>query len=79
MTPCHICGREVAMRFKVNRAHNGGKARMRHRCPHGQWCEAGDRLNGLHANNPRIGGCPECWKRVHRLEAERRAARAEAK
>jgi hypothetical protein len=49
---CHCCGREIARRNV-----GGGKALHRHKCPHGHWCVAGDRLDGHHANQPR---CREC-------------------
>ena len=64
--PCHCCGKLAAMRFKVNREHGGGKARVAHKCPHGKPCVAGDPLNGLHANRPlpaSLGGCPACNER----------------
>jgi hypothetical protein len=60
--PCQCCGRPVAMRKLINRIYGGGKARVRHKCPHGRWCVAGT-IIGQHANVPmptRLGGCPEC-------------------
>ena len=50
--PCGCCKRVVAFRNIAGR-----KARVRHKCPHGQWCITGDRLIGHHANQPR---CLEC-------------------
>ena len=35
-----------------------GKRRYRHKCPHGRWCQHGDRLHGAHANhNTRCRDC----------------------
>ena len=43
--PCGACHRVVAYRHKVQAfGRGGGKGRVRHKCPHGQWCVAGSRF-----------------------------------
>lgn len=60
---CGVCGRNGARR----RGGRTGKAMFPHCCPHGRPCVAGDRLLGLHANNPGLSGtryyCADCWHR----------------
>ena len=29
-------------------------------------------MNGMHANNPRVYGCKECWKRIHEMDERAR-------
>lgn len=59
---CSFCGRTVAARFRTQTV--GGKARVRHLCPHGHPCLSGHNVQGKQGNNP--GGfahqlkCPEC-------------------
>ena len=50
--------------------NGGGKLRFRHKCPHGKWCEHGDKLNGKHANyNSFCGQCKaELLKRRHEAD-----------
>lgn len=58
---CGVCGRA-----DVRKMPRCGKRTYRHLCPHGVPCVSGDRLLGIHANNPPIAGkyrCDECWKR----------------
>jgi len=50
---CHCCGRVIAMRFAVG----NNKAHARHKCPHGEWCISGHRLEGKHANAPKCNKC----------------------
>ena len=40
---CHLCGRTVAPRFKLN----GPKFRLPHKCPHGEDCPAGSMNNNM--------------------------------
>lgn len=51
--PCHCCKRVVAWPAQAGRY----KRRVRHKCPHGQWCLAGDRLLGTASNWPRCLTC----------------------
>jgi hypothetical protein len=45
---CNACGRMVAVRFGVQgHGTHAGKARARHKCPHGQWCIAGRLSHGF--------------------------------
>ncbi len=55
--PCGACHRVVAYRTAVQRMTGGGKHRVRHKCPHGQWCQAGHRFARLGWNWPT---CPDC-------------------
>lgn len=50
--PCGHCGKAVAMPS----GSTSGKARVRHKCPHGRWCDRGNPL--LHLNNH--PGCKQC-------------------
>ena len=53
-----LCGRRPAYRFR--RADGSprvsGKMRVRHKCPHGEWCVRGER-EGDNWNEPK---CSEC-------------------
>ena len=53
--PCHCCGRVL----KRDIRKKTGRAMYRHKCPHGEWCIAGNGLVNVHANTPR---CRECRK-----------------
>ena len=43
---------------KAKKVPRDGKLRYRHKCPHGKWCDHGDRLHGRHANHNHA--CREC-------------------
>lgn len=59
-TPCGACGRRVAGRTRTQRINGrGGKHRVRHKCPHGEWCVAGHRLANQGWNWP---DCSECYR-----------------
>lgn len=67
--PCIACGRVVAAKDAPGlrtRAWGVGKARVRHKCPHGTWCIAGRITHGF--NGPT---CRECAR-------DQRAAREAA-
>ncbi len=69
-TPCTGCGRHVAGRTRAQRIQGrGGKHRVRHLCPHGEWCVSGHPLANQGWNDP---DCPECLKarRAERGESE---------
>lgn len=55
--PC-LCGRRPAYRYRRpdGSARISGKMRVRHKCPHGNWCVRGER-EGDNWNDPK---CPEC-------------------
>lgn len=60
--PCLGCGRDVA---GVNpRIPVGGKGRVRHKCPHGRWCIAGDsrmKAGGwIPGDSAHRRFCPDC-------------------
>lgn len=55
---CGVCGKVVALRFE----HGNAKARVPHKCPHGVPCVTGDKLLGMHANNPPVIGKYRCDK-----------------
>ena len=57
--PCPGCGRLVAYRLKTQRIHGGGKGRVKHLCPHGEWCVFGEKCGRMGWNWPR---CKECLK-----------------
>ena len=42
MPPCPACGRQIVARNPAIQKV-GGKARRRHKCPHGRWCISGTR------------------------------------
>lgn len=68
--PCSGCGRRVAYRYPFQRRspNGGGKARVRHKCPHGEWCAFG-KLEGVAGLNwPK---CPKCLEE-RRVEYELR-------
>lgn len=56
---CPMCQRFVA---RDPRKHSG-RGMMRHRCPHGTWCDSGDRLRVT--NLPR---CKECLAEMKQRE-----------
>jgi len=41
---CSACGRVVAVRTALQN-HGGGKHMIRHKCPHGRLCIAGNRFS----------------------------------
>jgi len=58
--PCQACGRTIARQF----ARGDAKRRVRHKCPHGRPCPAGQHGIGSHLNGPLapvLGGCLACW------------------
>jgi hypothetical protein len=55
--PCMACGRVVAVAVQIQN-HGGGKARARHKCPHGEWCITGDPL--MKAGGWNYARCAEC-------------------
>ncbi len=52
-----ICGRVVAVQFE-NQRHGGGKARVRHLCPHGNRCIFGTPFGRQGHNVNRL--CRDC-------------------
>ncbi len=59
--PCHHCGRRV-MRSP---ALGTPKYKVRHMCPHGIWCSAGDPKVCM---NNRSHSCPECQRIMREAE-----------
>lgn len=51
---CHHCGRMISR----DRRKNLGKGFTKHRCPHGRWCDTGDKFR---CGNNRAG-CEHCRK-----------------
>lgn len=68
---CLACGRVVAVRFATQTAAGGaGKARVRHKCPHGVWCVTGARLAGRQGiNRASAAGPHACRRCANRKEA----------
>lgn len=65
---CGCCGRVVARRRLVDASR---KARVRHRCPHGAWCSAGEPLSAAHANwNRNCAVCMQLGRDRDLLRAE---------
>lgn len=55
---CSCCGKAT------HRYGMAGKRTQRHKCPHGNWCVSGHRLQGAHVNpgnDAHRRACPECW------------------
>lgn len=72
--PCFACHRGVSA--KRPRLGRFGKAKVRHKCPHGVWCISG-RPEGAQGFNyaPTMGParCLECyWAKREREEIQRR-------
>lgn len=54
--PCMCCGKVVAVRHRTqNTSVYAGKGRVRHKCPHGEWCIAGQFTHGF--NWPKCKTC----------------------
>lgn len=49
------CG--LCFRADVFRRPRHGKKSFRHKCPHGEWCPRGDKLQGAHTNMSRCVAC----------------------
>ena len=65
LKPCSACHRKVAYRFAVQSfGGSPGKARVRHKCQHGEWCISGRMEGKLGWNWPT---CSECL-RLRRTE-----------
>jgi hypothetical protein len=66
---CFACGRIISVQFAIqNQA--GGKARVKHKCPHGAWCISGSPLGRAGCNLAPIYGphaCAQCHKERQHL------------
>ncbi len=69
-TPCFACGRLISTRRPWQ--GRGGKAKVRHKCPHGRWCISGSPLGGQGFNRAPIRGPHSCRDCAVIPDAERR-------